>query len=396
MRVLVTTIPGTGPLHGMLPVVDALRAGGHDVLCCSAEPFRDEVEARGLTFAATGLRWHTSWPTYIDDLGAAAGGRRLPAGLVGPERLAWVTANLFIAGAARAMLPDLLAVAAAWRPDLILREWFEFAGCVAAERLALPHASVADGADSALDQRHIVAAALDVLRADVGLPPDPAGDAVYRHAHLCFGPARFDGPAAVHPATARWFRHDTAGRPVAEPAWLAELPDRPTVLVSMGTVFHRTPGVYEAVLDGLRDEPVNVLVALGQDADPARLGPLPANVRVEPYLPIPAVLRRADVFVTHGGFNSVKEAVLAGVPMVVVPISADQPYAAARCADLGVGVAVGAGERTAGRIRAAVREVLAGATFRRESARLRTEMLALPPAAEAVRLLEGLVAVPAR
>ena len=49
-------------------------------------------------------------------------------------------------------------------------------------------------------------------------------------------------------------------------------------------------------------------------------------------MPQPLLLARCDAFVTHGGFNSVKEALSSGVPMVVVPISADQPYSAERCA----------------------------------------------------------------
>jgi UDP:flavonoid glycosyltransferase YjiC (YdhE family) len=43
------------------------------------------------------------------------------------------------------------------------------------------------------------------------------------------------------------------------------------------------------------------------------------------------MLARCDAFLTHGGLNSVKKALASGVPMVVVPLSADQPYSAERC-----------------------------------------------------------------
>ena len=99
----------------------------------------------------------------------------------------------------------------------------------------------------------------------------------------------------------------------------------------MGTVFHRTPGLHESILAALRDEPINLLIAIGFDQDPSRLGAVRPHIRVEPTLPQAALLPRCALLVTHGGFNSVKEALAAGVPMVICPIAGDQPYRAKRC-----------------------------------------------------------------
>jgi MGT family glycosyltransferase len=390
MRVLFTLLPGTGPLHPLLPLASALRASGHEVALCSSAAFRSEVESHGLPFFDAGLDWHTSNPRYIEVLCEAAGGLTFPP-LTGMERLAWVTDHLFIGGAARRMLPDVITIAGDWSADLVVRQALEFSGCVAAERLGLPHASVADAAHSALDLRHQVAEPLAGLRAEVGLPPDPDGEAVYPHLHLCFTPPRFDGPGASFPATARFLRHANAARPgEGLPAWVHELPDRPTVLVSMGTVFHRSVGLYEAIVEGLREEAVNLLVAIGFDQDPARLGPQPANVRIEPYLPLALLLAHCDLLVTHGGFNSIKEAMAAGVPMVIIPISGDQPYAAERCETLGVAVAVRPDERTAPRVQEAARAVLTNPSYRIEARRMQRDMEALPGIDHGVHLLEAL------
>lgn len=390
MRVLFTLIPGTGPLNPLLPVSSALQDRGHQVAFCSAPRLRPDVEQHGLTFFAAGMDWHTSDPDYIDALCAAAGGLEFPP-LVGMERLAWVVSRLLIGGAARRMLPDVVAIAQQWQADLVVRQSLEFSGCTAAEYLGLPHASVADAANSALDLRRTVAEPLGMLRADLGLPADPDGDMVYRHLHLCFTPPRFDGPGAVFPATARFFRHTNPHAPRPEPvAWPQLPPGPPTALVSMGTVFHRTPGIYEAVIEALRDEPLNIVVALGFDQDPSRLGPQPENMLIERYLPLPEVLAGCDVFITHGGFNSVKESLSAGTPMVVIPISADQPYSAQRCTALGVAMAVGPEERTPSRIRQAVRTVLSDPAFTRRARQMQADMAALPDLGHAVDLLEAL------
>lgn len=159
----------------------------------------------------------------------------------------------------------------------------------------------------------------------------------------------------------------------------------------MGTVFHRTPGLHETILAALRDEPLNLLIALGFDQDPVRLGPLPPHVRVQPTLPQAALLPRCALLVSHGGFNSVKEALAEGVPLVIVPIAGDQPYCARRCQALGVGRVIWPAERNAAAIRAAVRTVLGDAAYRGHARHMRDEVCALPPVAAVVTALEQVV-----
>ena len=393
VRVLFTLLPARGSLQPLLPVAAALRARGHDVALCSSARLREQVEAHGLPFLPAGLDWHVSDPGYIDVLCQAAGGLAFPD-LAGEQRFAWVIANLFIGAAARRMLPDLAGLARAWSADIIVRESLEFAGCVAAEALGLPHASVAAAADSALDRRRELAGPLAALRRRAGLSADPGGDMAFRYLHLCFTPPGFDGPGARFPPTARFFAHHSTPTPHEDlPPWLDRLAGRPTVLVSMGTVFHRTPGLHESILAALRDEPVNLLIALGFDQDPARLGPLPPHVRVQATFPQVALLPRCALLVTHGGFNSVKEALAEGVPLVILPIAGDQPYCASRCQALGVGRVIGPAERNAAAIRAAVRTVLDDPAYREQARYMRDEARALPPAAAAVTALEQVAVV---
>ncbi len=389
MRVLFTLLPATGSLQPLVPVAHALAAAGHEVAFCSAPRFRPDVAATGFLSFPAGLDWHCSDPRYIDILCAAAG-VTFPS-LPGNARFTWVTNELFIGAAAQRMVDDVVRIARHWGADLVVRESLEFSGAAAAEVLDLPHASVAAAADSALDLRMHLAPALARLRAQVGLPADPGVAMPYRYLHLCFMPRRWDRPEAQFPSTARFLRHTNTPRPGEQlPAWFDALPDRPHVLVSLGTVFHRTPGLYETILEALREEPVNLLVAVGRDQDPARFGPQPAHIRIERYLPQSLLLLDCALFVTHGGFNSVKEALSLGVPLVVIPIAGDQPYSAERCAALGVGQAVGPEERTADRIRAAVRAVLTDPCYQAQAEAMRREMLALPGIERAVEWLEEL------
>ena len=115
------------------------------------------------------------------------------------------------------------------------------------------------------------------------------------------------------------------------------------VVVALGTQTDRYGiRVVEAVLGGAVESAARhpgwrVVLATGT-FDEARLGPLPSNVLAQREIPQLELLARADVMVTHGGLNSVKEAVSNGVPMVVNPMVNDQPGNGARVVYHGLGV----------------------------------------------------------
>jgi MGT family glycosyltransferase len=162
------------------------------------------------------------------------------------------------------------------------------------------------------------------------------------------------------------------------------------VLASLGTVFNTTPGVLEAIIDGLGQERMNLVVAIGPDQDPARFGTVPPNVRLEPYVPQAGLLPHCDLFITHGGFNSVKESLISGVPMVVIPITADQPYCAERCVSLGAARVIPPDQRTPDAVREATLGVLGDPSYRAHAGRFRDQMVALPGPDGMIELLGAL------
>jgi len=103
-------------------------------------------------------------------------------------------------------------------------------------------------------------------------------------------------------------------------------------------------------------------------------------------------LPRCDLVVTHGGHNTVRAAIAAGLSLVVTPITADQPENAGRCAVLGLGRVVALPALMPEAVRAAVRGVLGDPEYRANAWRLRAEMEALPGPEHGVRLLEELAA----
>jgi MGT family glycosyltransferase len=181
--------------------------------------------------------------------------------------------------------------------------------------------------------------------------------------------------------------------PSAEKLPEAHLPGAPTVYFTLGTVFNVESGdLFERVLAGLRELPVNVIATVGRELDPAIFGPQPANIQIARYIQQAAIMPYCAAVVSHGGSGSVIGALAYGVPMVLLPMGADQPLNAARCAALGVARVLDAVETTPEDVREAVAALLDTPGYRKAAGRMHDEIAALPEPASAVRLLEQLAA----
>jgi len=119
--------------------------------------------------------------------------------------------------------------------------------------------------------------------------------------------------------------------------WAAE--GEPYVYVSFGSFLSVRGDVLRRVMGALARLGVRAAVASGS-TPVEELGPIPEGWLVREYLPQVRLLRRAIAIVTHGGNNSVTEAVASGVPLLVLPFSTDQFAGAAAIERAGIGVAL--------------------------------------------------------
>jgi zeaxanthin glucosyltransferase len=111
------------------------------------------------------------------------------------------------------------------------------------------------------------------------------------------------------------------------------------VYLSFGSFLSVRGDVLRRAVDALRTRGLRAAVATGS-TDAAELGDLPADWLVRRYLPQVRLLDAAAAAVTHGGNNSVTEAIGAGVPLVVLPFSTDQFAGAASIERAGFGIAL--------------------------------------------------------
>ncbi len=129
--------------------------------------------------------------------------------------------------------------------------------------------------------------------------------------------------------------------------------DEPFVYVSFGSFLSVRDDVLQRVADALRQAGLRAAIATGNSVVDA-----PADWLVRPFLPQVRLLGRAAAAVTHGGNNSVTEAMHHRVPLLVLPFSTDQFAGAADLERAGFGVALAPNEATVDELADALRRVL--------------------------------------
>jgi UDP:flavonoid glycosyltransferase YjiC (YdhE family) len=383
-RILFTFAGGSGHLEPLIPLARAAEAARHSVAFAARPWMIPQVDAAGFRAFVAG-----------SDLGLTP--KRQPLAEADLDQDMRDVGIGFGGRIARERATDVLSLCTDWQPDLLVCEEFDFGAMVIAERLGLPHATVLVSATGAFVRPELVAGPLDEVRAEHGLPSDPGLAMLSRYLVLTPFPPSLRDSASPLPATAHHLRLPTtdAGRDEASPPWWQRHGDVPTVYFTLGTVYNMESGdLFQRVLAGLRDLSIDVVVTVGRDLDPAEMGAQPANVRVERFVPQAALLPHCDLVVSHAGSGSVLGALAHGLPMVLLPIGADQPLTAARCEALGVAEVLDAVRATPEMVGAAVTRVLADRGFRAAATRVREEIAALPEPDYAVTLLDRLASDP--
>lgn len=153
---------------------------------------------------------------------------------------------------------------------------------------------------------------------------------------------------------------------------------RPLVFASLGTLQGQRFGLFKRIARACAGLDLQLLVAHCGGLNPAQADRLrrAGATWVTDFAPQMAVLERADAVITHGGMNTVLDAVVTRTPMLVTPIAFDQAGIAARVLHAGLGLRASAQFAGSGALRRALVRLLDGAEFAPGLERLRGEVLA--------------------
>ncbi|WP_211175288.1 glycosyltransferase [Pseudonocardia xinjiangensis] len=377
-------------------MAQALRAAGHEVAVATGPALTDDVHRAGLRHLVMPRMLGPEELMADPELARRIGLDRelAPSPDAVPMEPGEAFGRLFAGLIAVRAAEDMLEAARGFRPDLVVREATEFGGHLTAAVLGVPCATL-DIAPLAGVRHPGMVPVLNGSRAVFGLPPLDGLAGLLPEPWISWLPESWY-PDDIR-ATVRSYRAPDAAPEVLDPAIVALPVDRPLVLAALGS----STGVALApeasplprIVEALGTVPCTAVVALGRGLDPSDwTGPRPANVHLTSFVQQRLLLPACDLFLTHAGLNSVREALAAGVPMVAVPLFAEQPANAERLAEAGVAVALDPTGVDASTVAAACREVLEDTSFHLAARGFQRRILGLPGVDRLVADLTALVA----
>lgn len=320
-RFLFVVIPERGHLHPYLGPALHLRERGHEVVIFAEAPLDAVLEPLGLP----------RWPPHPPAPAVRHAGEEFSARVRDAAWLRQWVAGVLLDGV-EAQVPRIEAAIAELRPDALVLDPMVYAGAIAAHRAGRPWAAVSNSLNPALppdlDSELLRTVAwLAPRRAELfaahGMAPTFRGcDLLAPALTVCFTSRALVGqpPPGVRLVGASL--PPCPREPGSDIDWAAR-GGRPRVLMSLGSQVHHQPRMFHTVATALQGMEVDVVASIG-DLDPAPLGPWPAGAVLRPWLPQLEVLPHVDVMITHGGANSVMEALAHDVPLLVSPICNDQ------------------------------------------------------------------------
>jgi MGT family glycosyltransferase len=387
-KALFLSLPLAGHINPSLPLVRELVARGDEVVYYATDAFAARVEQAG-------ARYRPYPNAFLADM------RGLPERL---DELSWLLART-----TAELLADQLEEFRALRPDYLITDsvapWGQWLAAIlrlpvvtsvvtfAVNRHVLSYA-VAGGARPKSARlvlsklRHMARAFL--LGRQLRRRYHVRGPGVMASVHgrsdlnIVYTSRQFQPCAETFDARFQFVgpsvadRKESAGFP-----W--ELVQHPVlVYVSLGTLFNTDAAFYRNCFEAFHGQDFQVILSVGANISMESLGVAPPNFIVQSHVPQLEVLRRAAVFLTHGGMNSVSESLFYGVPVVVVPQMSEQAIVGRRVEELGAGLCLAKKDATAEKLRASVQRLLAEQGFRRQAAVVGESFQAAGGAARAV------------
>lgn len=394
MRALLLTTAEKGHLNPMVGVAQWLMRNGHHVGWLTVPEPVPALARLGIEIVS--LDQDEPPPPHV------TGGEQLARLVLDPNRLRGWIRSLLLEAVPGQVEPVRHAIRA-FRPDVIALDGMLYQGAIAAHLEGVPYA----GVSSALTLLAPQDMDIELLRTVRGLAAERAA-LFARHGLLpdfrtceCLSPllnvvfateALVGADASIPPRTLLV----GPSRPVGPRGDEADFPweridERPLVYASFGSQISWQPELLRAAALAAAWLGARLVANAGGLAETGFAAGLPGEPILVPYAPQLALLERAAAMVSHGGANSVMEAMDNGVPMLLIPICNDQPVQAYFLAKAGAGLSLERERVTADSARSALAQLLdPGLPYRANAERVRDAYRSRDGAREAARQIAAL------
>lgn len=148
---------------------------------------------------------------------------------------------------------------------------------------------------------------------------------------------------------------------------LYKLEGKSVIYISMGTELNEQLELYKKCMQAFKDFNGIVVISVGKEIDLMEFSNTPSHFIIRPYVPQLEILKYADVFITHGGMNSVSEGLYHNTPLIILPITNDQPFVAKRVEELNAGIVLNYKSVTVAELKEATNTLLNNSSYKEAS-----------------------------
>ena len=163
------------------------------------------------------------------------------------------------------------------------------------------------------------------------------------------------------------------------------------IYATLGTTFNTWTDFFKNVIEAFKDSDYLVVMSTGNKEILKQIGDIPDNFIVSDFVPQAEVLKYADLFIAHGGMGSVSDGMYLGLPMILVPLGADQFINAYRLQELGAAKVVKKKELTSENLKREAKLVLENKSFKAEVKRIQESFISSGGPNRAVKEVEELL-----
>ena len=385
-RVLFTVLAEKGHVHPFIAPAQELARRGHSVAFYAPCDLRAPLGRAGFSAVFGGA--DAAPPPDADR------GRAFAELVADRERLrGWI--RRMLVDSVPLEVTRLGAAVEQFRPDIIVADPMGYAAPIVAARAGLAWVGLSTSLNALVPahwRSELIATTAALPRAELfaayGLRDVAFSVSDCRSPHL---DVAWTSAALVGPAPAGLLLAGASlprGERGDEGEPLVHDPARPLVFMALGSQIYHQPRMFEVVVAASRGQPWRLVLAMGGLAGAMRV---PADVLALDYAPQLALLARARVMVTHGGANSVMEALAHGVPLLVSPICNDQPHNARFVAEAGAGVTCDLARASVDEVRAQLASLCAEGPARAAARRIADSYRAAGGAATVADAIAGLL-----
>jgi MGT family glycosyltransferase len=163
--------------------------------------------------------------------------------------------------------------------------------------------------------------------------------------------------------------------------------DKPLIYVGFGSLGAADTDLFRRLIDTFAAAPYRVLMSVGPHKD--QYENVPDNIHLEYWYPQPSVIPQVDLFIHHGGNNSLNEALTFGKPSLVMPYCWDGHDNAQRAEELGLGARLPRYDWRGPELLAAIRKLLGDGAMKRRLKQLSQDLQAVNNRRRAAELIVG-------